>query len=122
MFPLCKLIIRNDYLYVTHSAALLISVARSAGLSDNEVFRIQYALEEAKKAAAGKDIRIGGGVSTIRQFLQAGYIDEIHFAFSPVFLGSGENLFSGIDFTGLGFGEIQKISGEGATHIILTKS
>ncbi len=58
---------------------------------------IKSALEEAKKVAQEKDIVIGGGVSTIRQFLQAGYIDEIEISLSPVFLGSGENLFSGID-------------------------
>jgi dihydrofolate reductase len=83
---------------------------------------IKAALEDAKKAAGGKDIRIGGGVSTVRQFLQAGYIDEMRLAFSPVFLGSGEHLFSGIDLPGLGFIQIQKINGEGATHITLTKA
>ena len=82
---------------------------------------IEAALEQAKKAADGKDIRIGGGVSTVRQFLQAGYIDEMRLAFSPVFLGSGEHLFSAIDLPGLGFTQIQKINGEGATHITLTK-
>jgi dihydrofolate reductase len=79
------------------------------------------ALEEAKKVADGKNIQIGGGVSTIRQFLQAGYIDEIRFAFSSVFLGSGEHVFAGIDLSNLGFTQIQKINGEGATHITLTK-
>jgi dihydrofolate reductase len=82
---------------------------------------IESAMEKAKNAAAGKDIRIGGGVSTFRQFLQAGYIDEIHFAVSPIFLGSGENLFSGIDVSKLGFNKIQRISGEGATHYIMAK-
>jgi dihydrofolate reductase len=53
--------------------------------------------------------------------LQAGYIDEIRFAFSPIFLGSGEHLFSGIDLSNLGFTHFQKINGEGATHITLTK-
>lgn len=83
---------------------------------------IGSALEEAKKAANGKDIRIGGGVSTIRQFLQAGYMDEMQLTFSPIFLGSGESLFSGIDLSALGFNQIQKINGEQATHIILTKN
>jgi dihydrofolate reductase len=82
---------------------------------------IKPALEDAKKVADGKDIRVGGGVSTIRQFLQAGNIDEIRFAFSPIFLGSGEHLFSGIDLSNLGFTQMQKINGEGATHITLTK-
>ena len=83
---------------------------------------IESALQEAKKAADGKDIRIGGGVSTIRQFLKAGYIDEIHIAQSPVFLGSGEHLFTGIDMTKLGFDKIQRIEGEEATHITLKKN
>jgi dihydrofolate reductase len=82
---------------------------------------VRSALEEAKKAANGKDIRIGGGVSTIRQFLQAGYVDEMHLAISPLFLGSGEHLFSGIDMLKLGFNKIQRIEGEQATHIIITK-
>jgi dihydrofolate reductase len=82
---------------------------------------IESALEEAKKVANGKDIRIGGGASTIRQFLQAGYIHEMHLAFSPIFLGSGEHLFSGIDLSALGFNQVQKINGAKATHIIVTK-
>lgn len=82
---------------------------------------IESALEEAKKVANGKDIRIGGGVSTIRQFLQAGYIDEMHLVISPIFLGCGEHLFSGIDMSALGFNQIQNINGENATHIIVTK-
>jgi dihydrofolate reductase len=83
---------------------------------------IESALEEAKKVANGKDIRIGGGASTIRQFLQAGYINEMHLVFSPIFLGSGEHLFSGIDMSALGFNQVQKINGEKATHIIVTKN
>jgi dihydrofolate reductase len=82
---------------------------------------IGAALEEAKKAAKGKDIRIGGGVSTVRQYLQAGHIDEMHLAFAPVFLGRGEHLFSGIDLHGLGFARIERVSGENATHILLRK-
>jgi dihydrofolate reductase len=82
---------------------------------------IESAIEKAKELVNGKDIRIGGGVSTIRQFLQAGYIDEMHLTFSPIFLGSGENLFSGIDLPHLGFKKIQRIIGEGTTHIILNK-
>lgn len=82
---------------------------------------IESALEKAKNVSNGKDIRIGGGVSTIRQFLEAGLIDELHLAISPVFLGEGEHLFSGIDLPGLGFTQIKKINGEGATHILLEK-
>src|SRR3989337_2788238 len=83
---------------------------------------IESALEKARNAANGKDIRIGGGTSTIRQFLQAGYIDEMHLAFSPWFLGSGEHLFAGIDLPKLGFTETQTMYGKGATHVILKKS
>jgi dihydrofolate reductase len=82
---------------------------------------IEAALEKARKAANGKDIRIGGGVSTVRQYLQAGYIDEMHLAFSPVLLGSGENLFAGIDLPKLGFTETQTLYGK-AAHMILKKS
>ena len=83
---------------------------------------IESALEKARKAANGKGIRIGGGTSTVRQFLQAGYIDEMHLAFAPVFLGSGEHLFAGIDLPKLGFTETQIMYGKGATHVILKKS
>lgn len=82
---------------------------------------IEAALEAAKKAANGKDIRIGGGVSTIRQYLQAGYIDELHLSISPHFLGAGESLFSGIDMVALGYEQVQSVAGENTTHIILSK-
>lgn len=82
----------------------------------------ESALEKALKVAGGKDIRIGGGTLTIRQFLQAGLIDEMHIAFSPVFLGTGEHLFSGIDLPKLGFTDLQTTYGEGATHLVLNKS
>jgi len=82
---------------------------------------IESALDQAKQAAKEKDIRIGGGVSTIRQYLQAGAIDEMHLVIAPVFLGSGEHLFSGIELPQLGFNKIQRVEGEKATHILLTK-
>lgn len=82
---------------------------------------IESALEEARKVAQGKDIVIGGGVSTIRQFLQAGYIDELEISLAPVFLGSGENLFSGIDLVKLGYSKIERIVGEEATHFVITR-
>ncbi|MBL7699050.1 MAG: dihydrofolate reductase [Chitinophagaceae bacterium] len=82
---------------------------------------IDSALEKAKKAADGKDIRIGGGVSTVRQFLQKGYIDEMHIAFSPVVLGSGENLFAGLDLPKMGFTDIQTTYGKGALHAIMRR-
>lgn len=82
---------------------------------------IESVLEKARNCANGKDIRIGGGVSTIRQFLQAGYIDEMHLAFAPVFLGSGEHMFAGIDLPKLGFTETQTMYGKSAAHVILKK-
>jgi dihydrofolate reductase len=82
---------------------------------------IESALQKAKKAANGKDIRIGGGTSTIRQYLQAGHIDEMHLAIAPIFLGTGEHLFEGIDLPRMGF-ESQTIYGKGAVHVILKKS
>lgn len=82
---------------------------------------IESALEKARSAANGKDIRIGGGVSTVRQFLQAGYINEMHIAVSPVLLGSGENLWLGIDLVKLGFTDTSTVNGENATHLILKK-
>jgi len=79
------------------------------------------ALEQAKEAAKGKDVRIGGGVSVIRQCLTADRIDEIHLAVSPVLLGEGEHLFSGINLPKLGFTSIRTVSGEKATHFLIQK-
>lgn len=83
---------------------------------------IHTALKEAQKVANGKNIRIGGGASTVRQYLQAGLIDELQLTFSPVFLGSGEPLLTGINLPALGFNNIQTIQGEKALHVILTKN
>lgn len=82
---------------------------------------IHAALEQAKEAAGGRDIRIGGGVSTIRQFLQARLIDELHLAIRPVLLGSGENLLKDIDLCALGYECVKSIAGERATHVFLRK-
>ena len=79
------------------------------------------ALEKAKEAAEGKDVRIGGGVSVIRRYLTAGQIDEIHLALSPVLLGEGEHLFSGINLPQLGFAPYKTVPGEKATHILIMK-
>jgi dihydrofolate reductase len=83
---------------------------------------IASALEKARKAANGKDIRIGGGTSTIRQYLQAGCIDEMHLAFSPIFLGSGEHLFTGIDLPQMGFTKTETLYGKCAVHVMLKKA
>ena len=77
------------------------------------------ALERARAAAGQKDIRIGGGVATIRQYLQAGLIDELHLAVSPIFLGSGEHLFSGIDLVALGYRCTKTVPSAKAVHYII---
>jgi dihydrofolate reductase len=81
----------------------------------------ESALKRARDAAGGKDIRIGGGVSTIRQYLTAGAIDEMHLALSPVLLGEGEHLFAGIDLHRMGLRVVQRVDGENATHLIIQK-
>lgn len=82
---------------------------------------IHSALEKAKAAAGGKDIRIGGGVKTIRQYLEAGLIDEMHLALSPVLLGKGEHLMNGLDLTALGFRQVDYVGTEKAAHYVLAK-
>ncbi|MBB4477867.1 dihydrofolate reductase family protein [Rhizobium etli] len=82
---------------------------------------IEEALDKATAAAGDKDVKIGGGVSTVRQYLQAGLIDELHFAVAPVVLGKGEAMFSGIDLPDLGFRVTEHVASEHATHIVLAK-
>jgi dihydrofolate reductase len=82
---------------------------------------LQSALEKAREAAKGKDVRIGGGLSLIRQYLIAGQIDEMHLAVSPVLLGEGEHLFSGINLPQLGFTSVRSVPGENATHVFVTR-
>ncbi|MBV6492930.1 MAG: hypothetical protein LDLANPLL_00935 [Turneriella sp.] len=83
---------------------------------------IEAALEKAKTAAQGKDIRIGGGAQTVRQYLQKALVDEMHLAYAPVFLGEGENLLAGINLTKLGFTYVEHTQGESALHVVLKKS
>ncbi|MES2357942.1 MAG: dihydrofolate reductase family protein [Gemmatimonadota bacterium] len=82
---------------------------------------IHAALEQATAAAGGLDIRLGGGVSTVRQFLTAGLVDDMHLAVRPVLLGSGENLWNGIDARALGYECTESIAGERATHVFIKK-
>ena len=82
---------------------------------------IQAALQQARAAAGGLDVRLGGGAATIRQYLRAGLIDELHLALSPVLLGTGEHLFHGIDLHALGYACEKCIAGERATHLFLRK-
>jgi dihydrofolate reductase len=83
---------------------------------------IEAALKRASEAAQGKDIRIGGGVATIRQYLRAGLIDEMHLAISPVLLGSGEHLFADIDAAKLGYRCSEHVPTTSATHVVLTRT
>lgn len=82
---------------------------------------IREALERAMEAAKGKDVRLGGGVAAIRQYLGAGLIDELHLAISPILLGSGEHLFTGIDAAKLGYERTGHIPTSRATHVVLTR-
>jgi dihydrofolate reductase len=82
---------------------------------------IESALEQAKAAAGGRDVRIGGGAATIRQYLQARLIDELHLAVRPVLLGSGEPLFAGLDGRALGYECANTVMGERAMHVFLRK-
>lgn len=82
---------------------------------------IESALEQARKAAGEMDIRIGGGTSTVRQYLQAGLVDEIHLVFSPIFLGKGESLLSGIDLHSLGFTQLESTASGKALHVVVSR-
>jgi dihydrofolate reductase len=82
---------------------------------------IHAALQRAREAAGDKDIRLGGGVDTIRQYLKAGLIDEMHLAISPTLLGSGEHLLAGIDLPKLGYRCAEHIPTADATHIVLKR-
>jgi len=80
---------------------------------------IEAALDQAKTAAGNLDVKIGGGVSAVRQYLQAGLIDELHFAIAPVVLGRGEAMFEGVDLPGLGFRVTEHAATGHATHVVL---
>ena len=82
---------------------------------------IHAALDRAKAAAAAQDVRVGGGVATVRQYLQAGLIDEMHLAVRPVLLGKGENLLQGIDLRELDYEVAESKAGERATHMFIRK-
>jgi len=82
---------------------------------------IREALDRAFEAAGGKDVRLGGGVATVRQYLQARLVDELHLALRPALMGQGEALFAGLDLHTLGYEGAETIPGERATHIRLRK-
>jgi dihydrofolate reductase len=82
---------------------------------------IEAALRRAREAAGSKDVRIGGGVETIRQYVRAGLVDELHLAISPVMLGRGEHLFHGLDLPALGYSVTRQVSSSAALHFTLTR-
>jgi dihydrofolate reductase len=82
---------------------------------------IYAALDAAKNAAGNRDVRIGGGADTVRQYLQAGLVDELHLALSPSLLGQGAALLAGIDLTALGFKCTEHVTSRHAMHVVLSK-
>ncbi len=82
---------------------------------------IHSALAQAREAANGLDVRLGGGVATIRQFLRERLVDELHIAIAPILLGSGESLFSGLDLPSLDYRCVEHVVTEKATHVVLKK-
>jgi dihydrofolate reductase len=83
---------------------------------------IHAALKRATEAAEGRDVRLGGGVATIRQYLRAGLVDGMHLAIAPTLLGSGEHLFAGLDAVELGYRVTEHVSAPTATHVVLSRS
>jgi dihydrofolate reductase len=82
---------------------------------------IHTALERAKAAAGDRDVRIGGGAATVRQYLREGLIDEMHLAVSPVLLGAGEPILQGLDLRALGYSCVESTAGESATHVVIRR-
>ena len=82
---------------------------------------IGVALDRARAAAGDRDVKIGGGVSTVRQYLAAGLVDELHFAIAPVVLGRGEAMFAGIDLSALGFRVTEQAATDRAMHVVLSR-
>jgi len=83
---------------------------------------IHSALDQAKAAANGQDVRLGGGIATLRQYLNAGLVDEMHYVLSPALIGSGERLFDGLNLPRLGYEIKEHVSSPAATHVTLTKN
>jgi dihydrofolate reductase len=83
---------------------------------------IHAALKRATEVADGRDVRLGGGVATIRQYLRAGLVDEMHLAIAPTLLGSGEHLFAGLDAIELGYRCTEHASAPNATHVVLSRA
>ena len=98
------------------------SFTMDGGTTFHFVDGIHAALGQAFAAADGKDVRVGGGASTVRQYLTAGLIDELHVAVAPVMLGSGEPLFAGLDLPKLGYKIAHHVPTENVTHVVLEKA
>ncbi|WP_439624982.1 dihydrofolate reductase family protein [Gemmata sp.] len=95
-------------------------------MSGGTVFRFvtdgfESALRQARAAAGGKDVRVGGGVATVQQGLRTGLIDELHIAIGPVLLGRGERLFEGVDLVALGYECAEQVRTPNATHVVVRK-
>lgn len=82
---------------------------------------IHAALARAREAAKGRDVRLGGGVATLRQYLQAQLVDDMHLAIAPVLLGRGEALFAGVDLPALGYERVQHVPTPDATHVVFSR-
>jgi dihydrofolate reductase len=82
---------------------------------------IEEALARAQEAAGGRDVRLGGGAATIRQYLRARLVDEMHVAIAPVLLGDGEALFAGLDLPALGYRVSEHVAVEAATHVVIAR-
>ena len=106
---------------LTHHARA--SIAMEGGTTFHFVTDgIHAALERARAAAQGQDVRVGGGVATIRQYLRAGLVDEMHLAIAPAALGSGESLLAGIDLPALGYRCTEHVGTPAALHVVLTRA
>jgi dihydrofolate reductase len=82
---------------------------------------VESALEQARATAKDRDIRVGGGASVVRQFLQAGLLDEMQLALPAVLLGAGESLFAGLNLPALGYAPVARVTGENATHVTIAR-
>lgn len=110
-----------DVFVLTHHARK--SFALEGGTTFHFVTEgIHKALERAKASAKGLDVRVGGGAATIRQYLEARLIDEMHFAVAPVLLGSGESQFAGLDLPKLGYRVAEHVTTPAALHVVLKKA
>lgn len=83
---------------------------------------LETALGRARQAAGGRDVRLGGGVATLREAFRGRHIDEAHLAIPPVLLGRGEPVFQGLDLPSLGYGITRQVAGEGASHVVIGRS